>query len=83
MRRQALIADPLEITFFQSVIVTGVLLLFVPVIGLPVPPVTNWPWLLLAACLAISSLILLGWAYARAEVTASQSTSLLTFSASV
>jgi S-adenosylmethionine uptake transporter len=69
MRRQALIAAPLEITFFQSVIVTGVLLLFVPVIGLPVPPMTHWPWLLLAACLAISSLILLGWAYARAEAS--------------
>jgi S-adenosylmethionine uptake transporter len=69
MRRQALIAEPLEITFFQSVIVTAVLVLFVPVIGLPVPRMTEWPWLLLAACLAISSLILLGWAYARAEAS--------------
>jgi S-adenosylmethionine uptake transporter len=69
MRRQALIADPLEITFFQSVIVTAVLALFVPIIGLPVPRMTEWPWLLLAACLAISSLILLGWAYARAEAS--------------
>lgn len=67
MRRQALVADPLEITFFQSVIVTGVLLLFVPIVGLALPPFDQWPWLLLAAALAISSLILLGWAYARAE----------------
>ena len=69
MRRQALVADPLEITFFQSVIVTVVLALFVPVAGLSVPPMPQWPWLLLAACLAISSLILLGWAYARAEAS--------------
>ena len=69
MRRQALVADPLEITFFQSVIVTVVLALFVPAAGLSVPPVEQWPWLLLAACLAISSLILLGWAYARAEAS--------------
>jgi S-adenosylmethionine uptake transporter len=69
MRRQALVADPLEITFFQSTIVTIVLLLFVPAVGLSVPPSQQWPWLLLAACLAISSLILLGWAYARAEAS--------------
>jgi S-adenosylmethionine uptake transporter len=69
MRRQALVADPLEITFFQSVIVTVVLALFVPVVGLSVPALPHWPWLLLAACLAISSLILLGWAYARAEAS--------------
>jgi S-adenosylmethionine uptake transporter len=69
MRRQALVADPLEITFFQSVIVTIVLALFVPVVGLALPPLPEWPWLLLAACLAISSLILLGWAYARAEAS--------------
>ena len=69
MRRQALVADPLEITFFQSVIVTAVLALFVPAVGLSLPPLPNWPWLLLAACLAISSLILLGWAYARAEAS--------------
>jgi S-adenosylmethionine uptake transporter len=69
MRRQALVADPLEITFFQSVIVTFVLALFVPFAGLSAPPIPKWPWLLLAACLAISSLILLGWAYARAEAS--------------
>ncbi len=69
MRRQAMVADPLEITFFQSVIVTVVLALFVPLVGLSVPALPHWPWLLLAACLAISSLILLGWAYARAEAS--------------
>jgi S-adenosylmethionine uptake transporter len=67
MRRQALVADPLEITFFQSVIVTGVLALAAPIAGLTFPPAGQWPFILLAAVLAISSLILLGWAYARAE----------------
>ena len=67
MRRQALVADPLEITFFQSVIVTGVLALLAPIAGLTFPPAGQWPFILLAAVLAISSLILLGWAYARAE----------------
>lgn len=69
MRRQALVADPLEITFFQSVIVTATLLVFVPLVEPALPPPPQWPWLLLAACLAISSLILLGWAYARAEAS--------------
>ena len=69
MRRQALVADPLEITFFQSVIVTAVLAVLAPVVGLSLPPLGQWPWLLLAACLAITSLTLLGWAYARAEAS--------------
>jgi S-adenosylmethionine uptake transporter len=69
MRRQALVADPLEITFFQSVIVTFVLACLAPVVGLSAPPPGQWPPLLLAACLAIASLILLGWAYARAEAS--------------
>ncbi|MFL6729474.1 MAG: DMT family transporter [Sphingomicrobium sp.] len=69
MRRQALVADPLEITFFQSVIVTAVLAVAAPVVGLSLPPLSQWPWLLLAASLAISSLILLGWGYARAEAS--------------
>jgi S-adenosylmethionine uptake transporter len=67
MRRQALVADALEITFFQSVIVTAVLALAAPLAGLTFPPPDQWPFILLAAVLAISSLILLGWAYARAE----------------
>jgi S-adenosylmethionine uptake transporter len=69
MRRQALVADPLEISFFQSLIVTVVLAALAPIVGLSLPPPDQWPWILLAACLAISSLILLGWAYARAEAS--------------
>ena len=69
MRQQALIADPLEITFFQSVIVTGVLALALPFAGIRLPPPDQWPWLLFACTLAISSMLLLSWAYARAEAS--------------
>jgi S-adenosylmethionine uptake transporter len=69
MRRQAQVADPLEIAFFQSLIVTIVLLAVVPFVGFQVPPATNWPELLLAALLAITSMLLLSWAYARAEAS--------------
>jgi len=69
MRQQALVADPLEITFFQSVIVTASLLLIVPFVGIAAPPSPVWPAILLAAVLAITSLLLLSWAYARAEAS--------------
>ena len=69
MRAQALVAEPLEITFFQSVIVTAVLALLVPFVGMPVPSLGDWPWILLAAILAIASMLLLSWAYARAEAS--------------
>ena len=67
MRRQALVAGPVEIAFFQSLIVTLVLLALIPLVGVGVPAATHWPWLLLAASLAIASHMLLSWAYARAE----------------
>jgi len=69
MRRQALVADPMEITFFQSVIVTAVLLAAMAVFDFPVPPLARWPWILFAAVLAVSSMMLLSWAYARAEAS--------------
>lgn len=69
MRQQALVADPLEITFFQSVIVTIALLALLPFVGIAVPPAATWPALLLAAVLAITSMLLLSWAYARAEAS--------------
>jgi S-adenosylmethionine uptake transporter len=69
MRRQALIAAPLEIAFFQSLIVTTVLLPVILLIGIQVPPALNWPLLLFAAVLAVTSMLLLSWAYARAEAS--------------
>ncbi len=69
MRRQALVAGPKEIAFFQSLIVTVVLAALVPIVGVAVPPAEQWPWILLATALATSSLLLLSWAYARAEAS--------------
>jgi S-adenosylmethionine uptake transporter len=69
MRHQALIALPKEITFFQSVIVTVLLGLLIPFIDMPSPGIGEWPWLILAAVLAIASMLLLSWAYARAEAS--------------
>jgi S-adenosylmethionine uptake transporter len=69
MRAQAQVADPMEITFFQSVIVTGVLAIAVLFVGAPFPNAVHWPWLLLACVLSISSMLLLSWAYARAEAS--------------
>jgi S-adenosylmethionine uptake transporter len=70
MRRQAQVASPIEVGFFQSLIMFTVLLLSLPFMGgVPVPAVAHVPMILLAALLATSSLLLLSWAYARAEAS--------------
>jgi S-adenosylmethionine uptake transporter len=69
MRQQSLAAAPVEIAFFQSVVVTVVLALTIPFAGMAVPPAGQWPAILLAAALAITSMLLLSWAYARAEAS--------------
>jgi S-adenosylmethionine uptake transporter len=79
MRAQALVAEPLEITFFQSLIVTAVLALALPFAGLALPPLDRWPLILLAAALAIVSMLLLSWAYARAEASYLASTEYTAF----
>ena len=68
MRQQAQVADPAEISFFQSLIVGGILLLASPWL-LEVPPLGEAPAILLAAVLATVSLFLLSWAYARGEAS--------------
>jgi S-adenosylmethionine uptake transporter len=65
MRRQAQHAGPVEIAFFQNLVIGAVLLISAPVIGAPLPA-GHWGELILAAALAIGSLMLLGWGYARA-----------------
>jgi S-adenosylmethionine uptake transporter len=64
-RRQALIASPREISFFQTVTSLAALAGFAPFFA-------RWPgealWLIAAAsALSIASQLLLAWAYARAE----------------
>ena len=66
MRRQAQHAGPIEIAFFQNLVIGSVLLASVPVMGMPPMPTGHWGELLFAAGLAIGSLMLLGWSYARA-----------------
>lgn len=65
-RHQAQLAKPLEIAFFQNLFVLGLLALAAPW-WLAVPAAEHWPGIGAAALLAIVSLLLLSWAYARAE----------------
>lgn len=65
-RHQAQLAKPLEIAFFQNLFVLGLLALAAPWL-LAVPAAQHWPGIGAAALLAIVSLLLLSWAYARAE----------------
>ena len=66
MRQQALVAKPLEIAFFQSAIVSLCFLFAAPFLA-QLPPVEELGFVFGAAVLAFASLILLSWAYARAE----------------
>jgi S-adenosylmethionine uptake transporter len=74
MRRQALLAKPTEVAFFTSGIMGGSFLLAAPLLalvpgmtGATVPPAAEVPEIVAAAILAFASLLLLSWAYARAE----------------
>lgn len=70
MRRQALAASPVEVGFFQSTIMAAVLLLALPFVGgVATPPSDEVAFILLAAFLATTSLLLLSWAYARAQAS--------------
>jgi S-adenosylmethionine uptake transporter len=66
MRQQALVAGPVEIAFFVSFIMTSCFLLAAPFLG-TVPQAAQLPAIGGAAILSIVSLLLLSWAYARAE----------------
>ena len=65
-RQQAQLAKPIEIAFFQNLFVAAILSLVAPWFMQPLP-VDKAPMLAGAAVLAIISLLLLSWAYARAE----------------
>ncbi len=65
-RQQALMAEPVEIAFFQNATVVSVYLVFAPFSAV-VPTLQQLPNLAAAALLGITSLLLLSWAYARAE----------------
>lgn len=65
-RQQAQQAWPVDIAFFQSLLVGMILSLFAPWWAV-IPATDLLPDVGLAAALATISLLLLGWAYARAE----------------
>lgn len=65
-RRQAQVAGPIEIAFFQNLFVAATLSLVAPWFLQPIS-VSDAPMIGGAAALAIISLLLLSWAYARAE----------------
>ncbi|MGZ8306504.1 MAG: DMT family transporter [Allosphingosinicella sp.] len=66
MRQQAQLAGPVEIAFFTALIMTLCFVLAAPFLATP-PPAAQLPAILAAAALAFGSLMLLSWAYARAE----------------
>ena len=65
-RQQAQAAGPIEIAFFQNLLTASVLALAAPWFLAPLV-LAKVPMLLTAASLAIFSLLLMSWAYARAE----------------
>jgi len=66
MRKQALVASPVEVGFFQN-LTTGLFLLLAAPFYAVVPAVGHAPPIVLSAALALFSLMCLSWAYARAE----------------
>jgi len=66
MRQQALVAKPVEVAFFTGLIVGLCYLPFAPFLA-ALPPPDQYPAILAAALLGFGSLMLLSWAYARAE----------------
>ena len=66
MRQQAQIAAPEEVAFFQNVIMGVGFALVAPWLA-HVPAIEHVPALVGVALLATAALMLLGWAYARAE----------------
>ena len=65
MRRQALVAKPLEINFFNSAAVMAAWLLAVPLVGMPDWPAAQWLWVAVACLLSTAGGLLFAWAYAR------------------
>lgn len=65
-RQQAQLAKPAEIAFFQTLTILVTLGFAAPWLAV-MPAAEHWPLIIGAALLAVTSLHLLSWAYARAE----------------
>ncbi|HEU4959199.1 MAG TPA: DMT family transporter [Sphingomonas sp.] len=66
LRRQAQVADPLEVALFTSVVLGGLLLIAAPWFS-GLPSLDELPRVFAAAALGSASAVMLAWAYARAE----------------
>ncbi len=66
LRKQAQLAGPLEIAFFQNATVATVLAMAAPWLA-QLPPADLWPQILLATALNLAGLFFVTWAFARAE----------------
>ena len=69
MRWQALAAGPLEINFFQAIVVFVMWLAAVPLMGLPIWPAGQLGWIVVASVLSTAGGMLFAWAYARGEAS--------------
>ncbi|MBB5684570.1 S-adenosylmethionine uptake transporter [Sphingobium boeckii] len=65
-RRQSLVADPLDVAFFNNAVATVLFLVAAPWLAF-VPAAEHVPNLIISAVFAFLSMMLLAWAYARAE----------------
>lgn len=65
-RQQAQVASPVEVAFFQHLVMLGIFALAAPLLAVP-PSLAAIPLVVVAAGLAFTSLSALAWAYARAE----------------
>jgi len=69
MRWQALIAKPLEINFFQSIVVMLLWIAALPLAGVPEWPRGQVSWIVVASILSTSGSLLFAWAYRRGEAS--------------
>jgi S-adenosylmethionine uptake transporter len=65
-RQQAQVAKPAEIAFFQSATISAIFAAAAPWLAI-LPDAADWPAIIAASVLTITSLLLLSWAYARTE----------------
>jgi S-adenosylmethionine uptake transporter len=65
-RKQSLVAGPVEVAFFVNVFALGTMLVAAPWLAV-VPSFNHLPMIAVAAALSFISMMLLSWAYRRAE----------------
>ena len=69
MRKQAVVAKPLEITFFQALTVAVIWGAVMLAGGMPKLPAEHTGWIIVASLMSTAGGLLFAWAYARAEAS--------------